>query len=702
MDELTTYSEDLFNRIIIATEANSTFPEEEFFNISSEILGEAGVLDDIEYHPFKNSRKGMRMDGFSYNQLEKSINIIVIKYTNHDQPEVITQTELDKLSRSAYRYLENINNDNFIDSLDETDHGRMVADSLKYLIEDANKFRIIVLTNNTLSKRIKNIKIDPIMDKTTSLEVWDLQRLQDIEESSSETEPFSVNFKELCVDGGLNALKATHEADSDVQSYLCVMPANVLSDLYDEYGQRLLESNVRTFLDFRSNVNKGIRRSLLMEPNNVFAFNNGLTVTASSIKTSNKNGQLLIEELENMQIVNGGQTTASIYFAKREKGGIQDNLFSEIDLKTISVQMKLSIIHDEEKSEEMKSKISAYANTQNNIQAADLVSNHPFHKKIETLSRRMTMPAGETGLPSKWFYERTRGQYNVKLRGFTPAQKRHYQTEFPPNQKFVKTDMAKFENTWRMNPHEVKKGAQANLKILGQKISLEFEKDEDNFKEPFYKDLIAKAILFKQSDLAIGKSNWYKENKGLKAEIVTYSIAFIRDKLLKRGLDINLDIIYNNQSLSDSLTEEIVEVARFMKGLITNAEFTLTSNPSEFCKKLESWKKIQELDYELQNLNMQSDVVSEMQKEEKLKDNKEEIKAGDQIADIEEIISIPIKEWEALHAYFSSRGLAESDIEISLTKLCIQLHQGKKVPTSRQAKKALEIRSKAYQEDFEF
>ena len=146
-----------------------------------------------------------------------------------------------------------------------------------------------------------------------------------------------------------------------------------------------------------------------MEPDNFFAFNNGLTVTASSIKTEDSNGSVLIEELENMQIVNGGQTTASIYFSKKDPGGIQDKKFSEIELEKIFIQMKLTVIENEELSEDMKSSISEYANTQNNIQTADLVSNHPFHKKLEELSRRMLMPAGESGVASNGFMSEQEG-----------------------------------------------------------------------------------------------------------------------------------------------------------------------------------------------------------------------------------------------------------------------------------------------------
>tara|TARA_X000000950_G_scaffold262538_1_gene333912 strand:- start:1746 stop:3854 length:2109 start_codon:yes stop_codon:yes gene_type:complete len=696
------YNQDLFNRIQISTEVNSTFAEEEFFNETSTLLSEAGVLDDVEYTPFKNSSRGMRIDGYAWNDLEKTINIILLKYSNLEEVETITQTELNKFSKSAYRFLENVDNEDFIKTLEETDDGRVAASSIQNYLEAVVKFRIVLITNNKLSDRVKKIEIDAIKEKNTSLEVWDLKRLHDIEESSSQSEPFTVNFKDLC--GGLSALEAANNEEAKVKSYLCVMPGNVLSKLYDDFGQRLLESNVRTFLDFRSGVNKGIRRSLLMEPDNFFAFNNGLTVTASSIKTKDSDGSVLIEELENMQIVNGGQTTASIYFAKKDPGGIQDKKFSEIELEKIFIQMKLTVIENEELSEDMKSSISEYANTQNNIQTADLVSNHPFHKKLEELSRRMLMPAGESGVASKWFYERTRGQYNVKVRGYpTAGAKKQFQREFPKNQKFVKTDMAKYENTWRMNPHIVKKGAQANLKVFGEEISREYDKNPDNFKDPFYKDLIAKAILFKQSDSAILKSAWYKETPGFKAEVVTYSLAFIRHQLIQQKSDINLDTIYRNQKISETLAEEVIDVAKFIRDKITDTDFTNgVSNPSEFCKTLKAWEKFQTLEYDFKYLHG-SDVANARQLEKKKEDDAEILKAGNQIEYQTEILKIPKEEWSALAEFWRSGGWTDTDPEISISMMCFNVHSGGRLPSEAQAKLALEIRAKAYDtEEFEF
>ena len=163
-----------------------------------------------------------------------------------------------------------------------------------------------------------------------------------------------------------------------------------------------------------------MRKSLVTEPEHFFAYNNGLTVTATGIETEIESGQLVLTALENMQIVNGGQTTAAIYFSPREKGGIKGAdktySYSSIDLDKVYVQMKLTVIEDKQEAESIKANIATFANSQNSIQQSDLVSNHPFHLNIETRSRKQLMPAGEAGLSTKWFYERARGQYTTKLR----------------------------------------------------------------------------------------------------------------------------------------------------------------------------------------------------------------------------------------------------------------------------------------------
>ena len=128
-----------------------------------------------------------------------------------------------------------------------------------------------------------------------------------------------------------------------------------------------------------------------------FAYNNGITATAENIETVESPNGLLLTGMRNFQIVNGGQTTASIHAALRNK---------EVDLDRVFVQMKLSIVNTD-RAQEIVPKISEYANTQNRVSAADFFSNHPFHIRTEgsrggsMLPRRTEPSASRSGSMSE-------------------------------------------------------------------------------------------------------------------------------------------------------------------------------------------------------------------------------------------------------------------------------------------------------------
>ncbi len=703
MDDLLEYKNELYSISNIDADKNSVFPEESFFEYVSNMLSDAGVLDDVEYCPYRNKVKGMRLDGYSWNALEKTVCGIIVNFTNEiDHIENLTNTEIKDVTKKVTRFFESTIDQKFINDLEVTDPGRYAAEQISHYLDDAIKVRIVLLTDQKLSTRVKRLSIDKIMDKDTSIEIWDLERLKELSESTNDYEDFIVDIKAL--KGDLKVLPANNISD-DVSTYLGIMPGTLLSDIYDEFGQRLLESNVRTFLDFRAGTNKGMRKTLLTEPDHFFAYNNGLTVTATSVKTETINGQMRIVELENMQIVNGGQTTAAIYFSPRDKGKLKSNdqeySFSEIDLSKVFVQMKLTVVGEKEAADILKSNIATYANSQNSIQQSDLVSNHPFHINIETRSRKQLMPAGETGFPTKWFYERARGQYSTQLRAMSTSKQNKFIAEYPKNQVFTKTDMAKYENTWRMRPFEVKRGAQANLKLLGQIIIKEYEENEDHFGAAFYNDLVAKMILFRTADYAIPRSEWYKEERGLKAEVVTYTLALLRYSLRKNCKDINLERIYKNQKLSSSLTEFIVELGLLVRTYITDSSFRGgVANPSEFCKSEKGWIKFQELDIDLSSLDPQ-DILSDSQLTEVKKQNKEINDASKIVNEFEYIMQVSAEEWIAISDFYS-KNYEPSHMNVGIPLRCVALIQYGKVPSDKQLKMAVKIREKAYIDGFDY
>lgn len=703
MDNLLEYKNELYSISNIDADKNSIFPEESFFEHVSEMLSEAGVLDDVEYCPYRNKLKGMRLDGYSWNALEKTVCGIIVNFTNEpDYIESLTNTEIKDIGKKVTKFFKGSIDSKFLSDLEVTDPGRFAADEISHYLEDAIKIRVVILTDQKISTRVKKLSIENILEKDTSIEIWDIERLKELSNSTTDYEEFTVDIKAL--GGDLKVLPANN-IDNEVSTYLGIMPGTLLSDIYDEFGQKLLESNVRTFLDFRAGTNKGMRKSLLTEPENFFAYNNGLTVTATAIKTEVINGQMAISELENMQIVNGGQTTAAIYFSPRDKsklkGKDRDYLYSEIDLSKVFVQMKLTVVGEKETADILKSNIATYANSQNSIQQSDLVSNHPFHINLETRSRKQIMPIGQTGFSNKWFYERARGQYSTQLRPMSVSKQNKFIAEYPKNQVFTKTDMAKYENTWRMNPNEVKKGAQANLKLLGQVILKEFETNEEAFGAAYYNDLISKMILFRTADYEIPRSDWYKSEKGFKAEVVTYTISLLRHVLLKNNKDINLSKIFKDQKISSSLSEFIVELGKTVRDKITDPDFRGgIANPSEFCKSEKGWLKFKELDVDISKLDPK-DILDKDQITDSKKEKKEVNETSKVINDYALAMTISEKEWQFISEFNAPIYGAEHK-NVRLPQKCIGLLKPGSRLSEKQVKEAIKIRESAYANGFDF
>ena len=684
--ELQEYKKDLLNLVHISADISGDFAESKFFDDMSELLCEAGVYDDIQIDRYINSRKGIRIDGWNWNKTERILSAVITKFSNDEELFTISKSEIEQLGKQASRFISSINDPKFKDSLDSSDPALELAEEMSLYLSDlgidgdegfrpaAHKFRVIVLTDYLLSERVNllKLKIENIHDREAFFEIWDLKRIRNLTLSGTESEPCDVDFSELCSEGGLPALPA-NISESDISSYICVMPGTVLRDLYDNYGQRLLESNVRTFLQFRGKVNQGMKSTLLQNPENFFAYNNGLTVTASDIELDDSSGQLIIKKLDNMQIVNGGQTTSAIYFSPLSKGKQQGIDFRNIDLTKVFVQMKLTVIENDEDSEIIKSNVARFANSQNAIQAADLISNHPIHRAIEKQSRSVWAPPSETtGIQTRWFYERARGQYQTKILAFrTPAKARNFQGENPRKQMFTKTDMAKYENTWRMRPWEVKLGAQGNLEKIGSVLIKEWDQNSDNFGIMFFKDLIAKAILFKTIDSAILMSDWYKENSGLKAETSTYSIALLLFKLEKLGWRLNLKRIWETQKLSDSLVNQILDLAETVRTNLLDIDFRDgNANPSMFARKIIAWEKFKEMDYEL-TLISKDDLLTKTQESERQNINDELNEENAEIDVMKFCRDISDEEWSNIYEFLKQSVPKDSKDMKTLNKFTL-------------------------------
>ena len=428
----------------------------------------------------------------------------------------------------------------------------------------------------------------------------------------------------------------------------------------------------------------------------------------SAAKIVNSDGKLVIHSLDNMQIVNGGQTTATIYFTPNEPGGLETEsgklLYRNVDLDKVSVQMKLTVMNvdDAEFANSYKADISRYANFQTAVNAGDLTSNSPFHKDMERLSRRTAMPIGDLGYPTKWFYERAKGQYSTKKRGLGKLGENKFMMEYPNSQKFNKDALNKYEVTWQMQPHIVKKGSNPSRNYLMAQITKKYEKNPSfRLEVDYFQDIISKMILFKQVDKAVLQSDWYKLETGLKAEVVTYAIPLVRKKLIEQGSDINLSYIYQNQAISTSLTEVIVAAAELIRKNIMNSQFRAGSgNVSEFCRNENGWKRIQMIPIDIEALDY-PDIINEQEIKNSEKESGEIAQASAQLTDFEHVLSISDTERERLASYNLKSYPLES-AEVALPSMCAKLHRGGRMLTDRQLAYALKIYLSSKERGFEF
>lgn len=368
------------------------------------------------------------------------------------------------------------------------------------------------------------------------------------------------------------------------------MPATILGDLYGKYGDRLLEQNVRCFLQARGKINKGMRSTILTDPEMFFAYNNGITATAREVITEPKADGIYIREIKDLQIVNGGQTTASLFHTRRK---------DKASLEKIFVQMKLSVV-DSEKSEEVIPRISEYANTQNKVNTADFFSNHPFHIRMEEFSRRLWAPPQQGALrESKWFYERARGQYSDAQAKTSKTEKKKFLAEFPPSQMFAKTDLAKFENVWDDKPTYVNLGAQKNFAQYAKRIGQEWTKNPDHFNELYYKRAIARAILFRRTERIVSMQSWF--NGGYRANIVAYALALLSRLCADMNKSFDFMKVWETQDITNVMRDAIEISAKVAFDSIMSPTAGI-SNISEWCKKEACWDRLQLKSEELKSL----------------------------------------------------------------------------------------------------
>ncbi len=669
--ELQVFAEDFREEIaaIAGVDEEESYRENAFTERIIEALIDCGEVDDAQCCFYRSH--GLQLNGFGVSSPSDTLYLFASICKWEVPATTLKKAEVESVFNRLVNFFQK-SCIGFHDKLEEASDAYDAAFQIHDLKNTIAGVRFILLSDCITDY---NPKLDPAINGVaSSYEIWDLVRLHRLWTSGREREEIQIDFTELFGES-LDCMDVTLP-DSPYKSYLSIFTGDLLVKIYETFGPRLLEKNVRTFLQFRGKVNKGIRETILNEPEMFLAFNNGICIVADEAVTKpGSNGRSSIIRMKDFQIVNGAQTVASLYGA---------HVKDKADLSKIRVVGKITAVSSTSEMDDMVPKISQYSNSQNKISVADFSSNHPFHRRLEELSRTVWAPAvrGEQR-QTRWFYERARGQYlNEKARERTPARKRAFEAMHPSRQKFTKTDLAKFENTWFQLPHLVSRGAQKNFQEFMVRLA-----DNGSYlpDEEYFRRLIAKAIMFRRAELLVQRQKY----GGYRANIVTYTLSYI---VRRSDMRIDLENIWQEQGLSEVLQNEIINVSKYVFEHITSPPGG--ANITEWCKKQECWDKFCEVEI---------NISPELEKEfvemrpgggEKLHLDKNTITEED-MKNIREVMSIPSESWLSLSLWAKqTRNL--QPWQRSLAYNIGKRYVGKdRDPSKKQAIQALKIMKEA-------
>lgn len=648
-----------------------------------EMEGEIVTADWIGFAD-RSSGKPVRIDaiGGDPREAEGVLSVIVSDFHAGATPVKINAADAKRAFGSLINFVAASRRSAFRSELMDGSPEAGAASLITSAWSSITKVKLILITNAIYSARTDAVLAGKIADIPVTYNVWDLSRFHRFETSGHAREKIVVNFQDD-FGAALPALAASRSGDR-LDSYLVVMDGAQLARIYDKWGARLLEFNVRSFLQARGAVNRGIRDTIKNEPEMFFSYNNGLSATADEVEVLKSENGLQIVKAINLQIVNGGQTTASLHAALSASPETLDN---------VHVQVKLTVVPNEV-SEEIVPFISKYANSQNKVSAADFFSNHPFHMRMEEFSRRILAPAAEgTNKETKWFYERARGQYLVERARKSTAERRRFDLENPKAQYFVKTDLAKVEMSFRMQPDTVSKGAQKNFGTFAQTVGSEWSRSDGKFDETWFKRLIAKLIVFRHLEKVVPKQPWYPG--GYRANIITYAIAKVVSDAHEAEKLIDLDAVWRTQSVPRALSDTLLIAAEAATEVITAPEAGV-NNITEWGKKQACWAAVERMDVDYGE-DFQNCVIAPEEARSTQRDDRRSTSMDAEIAAQQNVIAAGAAVWSRLREWGRSNRMF-SPTEDGILRTCSMLPG--RIPSGKQSVIAEQIMSRAREEGY--
>jgi hypothetical protein len=400
-----------------------------------------------------------------------------------------TKQEILKSVIETTRFIEKTLANNLISDFNEA---RSLQEELlkQWASNSLDRINIYIVTDSLIEQDDleTNFYIKSI-DLNCRIYYWDLKKWNDLKRSKTKRLPINIDFKEK--EYSLYNLDYIEKRVSNkLIYYLTIFPGQLISDIYDYNKTSVLENNVRVFLSARQKANAAIRKTIASDPTKFFSYNNGISATAESLLI--ENGQIV--KINDFQIVNGGQTTASIHYASKQDKATLDGVF---------VAVKITSLRKDDDYAKTVSNISHAANTQTAVKTSDFYANDPVLVGIERLSTKIPS-IKSNGNSMYYFFERMAGQYNVakNSRG-TLKNISIWEASHPKVLSFNKIDVARWYNMMYELPYISATGAENQFEDFME--NKYFMKPEMN--EGRYKNLVGFGLLFQRIYKLCGKSN---------------------------------------------------------------------------------------------------------------------------------------------------------------------------------------------------
>ncbi len=654
---------------------------------STEELG--GFPHDCHALGQRSDKSKWRIDGYCIESIDveskdggyETLSIFVTVFDGAMESKRMTKAAFERAFKEGGRFVSDAMKGYMSEELDDASPAKELAVVLSRHRKNIERVRLHLVTDIEVDHDLpETSRVRGFDDVPLIFRVWDIRRLHEISISEVGRKPIVVDFVRR--EGSAISCLAMPSENSEYKCYLAILQGDVLANLYQEFGTRLLESNVRSFLQQTGKVNKGIRDTIRAQPGRFLPYNNGLAATGSSLKIVDMpDGGVGIAEVQDLQVVNGGQTTASLYHTRKKFNA---------DLSDVYVQMKLTVLTDPEQFVTVVPKIAEYSNSQNKVKLLDLRSNSPFLMDLEKVAQSAFAPVpGRPSIQSVWYFERVNGGYREKLNSAAGARdKRLLEEKFPKTQKLDKAAVFKYMNLFEGLPHIVSRGSQKNGLAYLAKVDSQFAKLSPG--PTYWKTVVGCGILVKRLEKIFGTGDKSMGESGTRSFTVSYTASLFHARTDGR---MDFESLWKLQSIPEVYTEILTDGLRWVyKKLLKNAFWV------EAAKKEPTWKDMLD-DHSDPFVNFDWDNLlwSEIESKKWRKSwSKQQTGADEEL--LSKISAPGLQFWNGA-CLLGARGKLESRDYNMAQRIRKSLTEGK-VPSNSQLKRASEIIGKLHDAGF--